>query len=437
MRDNNKTFQRTYLTLLLLGAQPLVHAFDTGMDPAYSGIGREYGETADAIGEGIQPGKEPETREEEVEEEDKATSILYPAVTTGFGWDDNIYRTENNDLSASYFLLNPSLVFQTAKRANRLFGGYRGNYAWYSDDPLGQLDYDDHTLFLGADHVGSKHFYGAYGEYQRGHDQPGGIDNTSDLFDEWDQYRVEAWWKYGSEQSKLNFRLDGAWETREHDRLRTNDLDSWAIAGLLKARFSGKTRGVIEGGLRHYDYEYTNQDADRYYARIGLAWDATSKTRGLVTWGYENFDPDNAGDDIISDIPGPVFGSNEEYEGQTWKAGIRWEPRERDTVMINSTRGSRLSSGVGSHKVSTRHDIAWTHLWSRRVRTHLAYALGDDDYQGVDRTDDLQEFQVSASYQWRRNLLLSGAWYYEDRDSNVATQSYDRNLVELLLKWEY
>jgi hypothetical protein len=413
------------------------HAVDTGLDPSYSGLSRPLGSIVHAIGKGT-----PEVDEEKKkdgEEEDDQSTFLYPALGVGVTYDDNIYREEDGGSSAMIYRLRPELAIQGGKETTRMVAGYMGNYAVYSGGPNDDEDgFGDHKLYAGISGYGSRTSYGLDFNYIRGHDSiaGNGIGDNLESYDTWDQYALLGNINFGKPGARINLRLDGALSTREQDELLSINYNTQAIGALLGVRVGGKTRAVLEGGLRHYDYTNSTQSGDTYYARVGVTWEATAKTRGIVTYGRQEFKSDNPGTPIESDEFGPAFGINTDSSSSSWKGDISWEIRARDTLRFFTSRGTRVSSGTGTNKLTTSYAADWKHDWSERIRSNLGVIGGVDDYNGTPRSDDLLSYYLDASYKFRRNLLLRGNYNYQKRESNVDGNNYDRNRYFIGLQWE-
>lgn len=440
-KNYNIYLLKTVLPAFLLTLLPAmaVDAVETALDPSFSGMGMTYGPRAHAIGQGTS------SRGEEKEDDDDGSgTFFYPAVGVGVSTDDNINRTEFVKQSATIYHLRPAVGVQSGKNATRFNAGYIGDYAKYTGTNFDDLyNYNDHNVYLGVAGYGKKSAYNVTGNYTHGHDSLSGgtggafnIDNSLRRFDVWDRYSILASTDLGARGARINLRLDGLYETNRQDKLKSLDYDTGALGALLKLRVGGKTYGVLEGGLRNWDYINSNADADRYYARLGVSWEATAKTRGLLTYGTEKYNPKNPGAPIVSDEPGPTFGSNEKTKSATWQGKIDWAIRRRDLIRFGTYQGSRNSSGTGSHSLSTRYTIGWAHDWSERVRSNLGYMQGSENYKGTDRNDDLLSYHLDVSYKFRRNLLLNGYYLFEDVDSNVELLSYDRNRIGMFLSWE-
>ncbi len=439
MRKNKNTyFRKSTLSVFLLILLPEMsaNAVETALDPGFSGKGITYGPRATAIGQGTSSNDD---KKNAGEGDDGSGAFLYPFVELGVSTDDNINRTPTNVKSATIYHLRPVLGLQSGKNSTRFNAGYDGDYASYTGTNLDDLySYEDHHLYAGVSGYGKKNAYNVTADYTRGHDSVSGnsINDNLRRFDKWDRYALLASTDLGVRGARVNLRLDGLLENKRQDLLKSLDYDTAALGAILKFRLGGKTDGVLEGGWRNWDYLNSNADADRYYARLGVSWEATAKTKGLLTYGTEKYNPDNPGVPIVSPESGPTFGRNEKTNNSTWQGKIDWEVRQRDLLRIGTYKGSRSSNGTGSHRISTRYTIGWTHDWSERIRSNLGYMAGTEDYKGTDRNDDLLSYNLGISYKFRRNILLRGYYMFEEIDSNVETRSYDRNRAGFFFEWE-
>lgn len=396
-------------------------ALDTGLDGVTVSYSRPYGAPALPVGDGMPLGE---------------SVRLYPAVGIGVDYDDNIYRESTDTSSANIYRLNADIELMASTGVTNFFGGYKGRFGEYSGGPNDDIDsYDDHNIHAGAYHNGRNTSANIYAERQRGHYSRG--QNNLDEKDTWDRDSVIGWVDLGARDARFNLRIDGLASQQRHDEYESLDLDTGALGALLAMRVGSKTRLVLEGGLRQFDYQNSNADADRSYIRGGVMWEATGKTTGILTYGYEDYKPDNAGQEMVCDAPGPCSGLIEKSDGPTWKGEIRWEPTRRDTLELQTGSGTVISYGTGSSRVADRTLLSWVHDWTSKVDSNVGALVGKDDYNGIDRNDDLVGAEVGFGYKPRRNMLLRGSWNYEDRDSNVATRDYDRNIWRLFFDYEF
>ncbi len=421
--------------LLVLIYTSSSYSAETALDPGFSGVGISYGPKTVAIGRGTSTGKD----KEQTEEDSPGNMFFYPSVGIGISADDNINRTLIAQESATIYYLRPAVAIQSAVNATRFVAGYDGDYAKYSGTFADDLyDYNDHHFYAGVAGYGRKSGYNLTADYKRGHDSTSGnsIDDNLRRFDQWDRYSLQGSSDLGARGARINLRLDGLLQAKRQDLLKSIDYNAAALGAMLKLRVGRKTYGVIEGGWRRWDYLNSNADSNRYYARLGVSWEATASTKGILTYGTESYNPDNPGVPIISDEFGPAFGNNEKTKNSTWQGSIDWEVRRRDLLRLGTYRGARNSNGTGSHSISTRFTLGWTHDWSERIRSNLGYMAGTEVYKGTDRNDDLVSYNLDLSYKFRRNMLLRGNYIFEKVDSSADLRTYDRNRVGLFFEWE-
>lgn len=429
------------LCVLLAVYTPAVAApFDgsNALDPFYSGQSRPYGRPAAAIGEGYDGSRDEEPIPDgAVTEEDNTRFVLYPSIGVGVDWDDNFYAEPDDTNSATIYRLRPAVNIRASHGITNYGAGYTGLYSSYDIEGGSEQDSTfDHSLYADFSRAGEKAQGGAGIHYIVGHDEIGGIEDNVDHFDEWDQAELRGWVNLGRQGARLNLRLDARTGARVQRDLSSIDVSGTEYSALLKGRLGNKTHAVLEAGIKQLDYDNSNQSANTVYGRLGVTWEASAKTTGHLSYGREQYNPDNPGEKITSDEEGPAFGVIAESTNDNWRGSVNWEATLNDSLLLASTRGIRISSGTGSHKVATRSNAAWTHLWSDRIRSNVGYATGEDIFKGTTRVDELEEYQINLSYSFRRDMLLSGGWFYVDRTSTVVENNYDRNRFMINLNWE-
>lgn len=408
--------------LILLLTAPLVSqtalAF-VGLDPAYSGS--DYGTT-------LSP-KEFDLGQDE-------GISLYPSLGIGATYDDNIYRAEVDPHASMRYNLLPNIEARYEKGANSIRGGYKGNYGWYTDSPYNEDDdYKDHNVYIGAFHDGRRTSFNVYADYMKGH-TPRGADNF-DQPDKWDQQSVLGWVDFGATDSRLRLRLTGVGKNREYERDKAQDLTNKGLGAVLGLRVGSKTRLVLDGGWMDFNYQNSNRDAQRDYLRGGISWEATKKTLGIITIGKERYRPDNEGQPVESDKPGTSQGVVQSNDTTSWKAEIHWAATRRDNFIVESSRNTVESFGIGSNRVAQRTWLNWGHSWSEKLNSALGYSFGNDEYIGDPRKDDVMLANLSLTYRFRPRHLFRGGWIYEQRDSNIPLESYDRNRYTLMYVYDY
>ena len=118
----------------------------------------------------------------------------------------------------------------------------------------------------------------------------------------------------------------------------------------------------------------------------------------------------------------------------SWTGELRWSPLTYSHVDLNLNRApAETTGGVGDFIDRTNSGARWTHQWNNRFVTEASASYLSDAYQGVDRTDNTQNYGLKATYKMRRWLSLGGDVTHSDRNSSDSNFSYQRNVFMLFL----
>ena len=205
-------------------------------------------------------------------------------LSTGVGYDANVFRTERNIRDDFFWSLRPaaSLNGVFSKHSYRL--GYEGDYATYSD--FGTEDFYDHR-FLGDTRLDLTRkldlVFGA--QYWLGHDPRGSLGNRiivpGDL-DRWQEYRVKAELVVGREIARAQIipwvEFSGMRYTNNGQSIRDFDRQDFRLRG--RWRFTSRLYGLAEGGyanITHLDSRNTLDRTETDFL-LGIGWQATAKT---------------------------------------------------------------------------------------------------------------------------------------------------------------
>ena len=184
-------------------------------------------------------------------------------------------------------------------------------------------------------------------------------------------------------------------------------------------RIGSNTRGLLE--YDHYDFDYL-QSESRLKSKsdavlAGAEWDFTARTTGKVRVGYErkNFD-----DSSVDDLSNP-----------TWQVDLKWKPRTYSTFSFVA-RQAMAEGDDGADAVKTTSALfGWRHGWTERITTVAEAGLARYEYEGQDRTDDLQDYNLAVEYAMRRWLDIELGYRYRNDDSDADNQSFERNIFLL------
>ena len=230
---------------------------------------------------------------------------------------------------------------------------------------------------------------------------------------------VAGMYTYGADSARGQVDLSA-----DHKQLRyqnsgglnsDKERDTTALSSTFYYRVGPKTRALIEA--RHTEYDYVSNDrlnSNNIALLSGLAWDATAKTSGTLKIGGERkrFDESSIDDKSAS----------------MWEVGIRWKPRTY-SIFDLSTRRAIDEGDDGASAIHLQLiEMSWRHQWLDRLSSNVSYSLSDQEYQDIDRDDEIRTFGAGLSYAMRRWLDLSLSYKYLENDSSAANESYQRNI---------
>lgn len=249
--------------------------------------------------------------------------------------------------------------------------------------------------------------------------------------DKYNSKNVGGVYTYGAESARAQVDFGADYKELRYDNtgLRANgtrlnsekERDATALRSTLYYRIGAKTRALAE--LRHTDYSYVSAkelDATNLAFLGGLTWDATAKTTGTVKFGREKKEFDR--------------NVNDDQSGGMWEAGITWQPRTYSTFSLKARRALDEGENGASAIKATSTTLDWKHYWLDRVYSTASYTRSEQDY--IDdtvnnRLDKIDIFGLGLNYEMRRWLDIGIGYKYAENDSNVANESYERNIYSI------
>ncbi|MEO7741973.1 MAG: outer membrane beta-barrel protein [Usitatibacter sp.] len=349
--------------------------------------------------------------------------FLTPNLLLAVGRDDNLFYSNANEKSSTFYLLGPgfSLDSRDANKVLQLsYEGRFGRYAQSEDD-----NFVDHTLRTQADIAFDRRNFLKLGlDYLRGHDPRGATDRP--IAGRPDRYRstnpsatyafgapgaqgrLEAYYNHADKRYLNNFATTAA-----------SDHKAQEYGAAFYARVMPRTYFLVEARETQIDYRQSGSplsgDERRLYA--GISWEPTAATTGTVKVGNLKRRFDSS---VLADFSGP-----------SWEAIVRWEPRSYSRLEVFTARQTTEASGLGNFILTSITGAAWTHGWSSAVSTGIDLRFQKDEYQGFNRNEDTQSLGLKVAYKFRRWLTLGAEYTHTKRDSSLPAFDYDKNLYLL------
>lgn len=351
---------------------------------------------------------------------------LYASVRAAVVDDDNIYRqdeTVTTLTSDTITIVAPDVAYAVFMGKHRFLAQYVGNYGSYSDKST--EDYTDHTvnaeLFLDLDPKFNMDFLAGQAKLHEARGASGTGTTVTTEPNEYDDTFVSAQLTYGRRIAKAQVQLDV--EARELDFTNNSqdarDRDVNTVSGRVFYNLGPKTSAFLELTQKDIDYVDTAStlDSTEQYVHIGARWEATAKTTGELKFGTYDKDFDSA--------------SRTDTDGTSLQANITWSPRTYSHVTLTAlNRPNETATGDDSY-TSSYYTLAWNHGINDKLGINANVLTGTDDYEGGTRKDDLMNYGVGVSYDFKRWLTLGLNYDYSERDSNVAGADFEANVYTL------
>lgn len=338
-------------------------------------------------------------------------------------YDDNIFNARVNETESWITSLTPEVKLES-KRAMDVYSlTYNGDIGAYHESS--RDDYDDHT-FTASMHkeFNYRNRLDVTAQYQMEHDERGtgrtegggGVGNQNP--DEYDVAGIHALYGFGGMESKGRVDLEAGYSEKEYQNnraaTRARDLDTTDAGATFYLRVAPKTSLLLQAKHTDLDYVSANTlDSDENRVLVGVTWNATAKTTGVIKYGYLEKEFDSA--------------ARNDYSGDGWEVDITWNPRSYSAFNFTAGRSTNETDGTGDYILNTDVAIAWGHNWSHRLSSNLYASYANKEFEASTREDDLTGVGASLGYLITRRLRVDAGVDYTDNDSNLAANDYDKN----------
>jgi hypothetical protein len=343
-----------------------------------------------------------------------------PYLGIAAGHDSNLYFSDINRKGSNLFVGSAGFGID-ARSANSVFQVNAqlqdGRYTSSTQD-----SYIDSNVDTRLDYaIDRRNFVRAGIQYIRGHDPRGSTDRpfgeSPDKYRQGDPYFNYAFGAPGA-RGRVEVYYNDVFRRYINNRESTfaSDRDQQEYGGAFYARAMPRTYALIEAREDNIRYKVpgpsTSADETRLY--LGVSWEATAATTGMIKFGRLKRD-------FIAD-------NLQDFSGNSWEGLVSWAPRTYSRFDFYTARQTNESTGLGDFILTSVGGMTWSHDWTSYVRTAVDLRYQRDAYQGFDRTDKTWLAGVKAGYKFRRWLTLGAEYDYWKRDSTLDVYDYTRNL---------
>lgn len=358
---------------------------------------------------------------------------IKPALGLVVGKNDNVGMANaalTPRTSSNFTRLTPKISIAMPTRGQMYSATYSGTYANYSGSTTD--NFNDHNFGLAADNDWSTRVNSKINvDYNKGHDGRNALPNANTFKQFWHTTGVKGLVHYGAEGAQGQFELSAGQIAKRYDTanggvntaLLNNDATN--LTGTFFYKVAPATHMIVQAGTTSINYRVApalainNRDSKELQYMVGVKWDATAKTSGSFKVGQvrKTFN----------------LGLQPSAKNTAWDAMVTWSPLTYSVVNVSLTQKAAESSGAGSFMISRDSNIDWSHEWTAKVKSTLAFGDGLDTYQALVQTNKRQTYGAKLSYSVNRWLNAGVEYTNSKRNSTNANLSNTQSVSMLFL----
>ena len=360
--------------------------------------------------------------------------LVFPNASISESFDDNIFASDRGAVDDLITNITPEIVVKSDWKNHevKLFGSADiGLHADRSDE-----NYEDFNLGAEARldvlrdlRITAALAYSALHESRGSPDDVDGREPTE--FD-----RLNATLGAAGRRNRISLSARGMLTSLDYDDatdatgvIDNDDRDRDRYDFELRAGYeiAPEYEGFVRVGLTMTDYDDAvdsdgvDRDSDGIEIVAGARIDVTAVLFGDVFAGYVTRDYDDS--------------SLETIDGATGGVDLTWNVTRLTTLKLGIARTIHETTQTGaSGYFQTKLDASADHELLRNLILGARAGISLQDYEGINRDDEVMVFGLSGKYLLSRNIYLSLGYEYSQRESDEAGSDYDKNFVTLRVK---
>ncbi|MGH9875541.1 MAG: outer membrane beta-barrel protein [Pyrinomonadaceae bacterium] len=364
--------------------------------------------------------------------------LIFPSLAVSEQYNDNIFAIKGQEVDDFITFIRPGVKVNSDWNNHALNFRADANIAKYTDN--GDEDYDNYAFGTdGRLDITRNQSLFANALYSHLNQNRGDPDDVRGRFQtEYDLYTITG--GYNHTFNRLSVRLDGTGAHYDYDNVialdgstinqdvrdRTDAIGTLRAAYELSPGYSAFVLGSYNN--RSYDIERdtdgTLRSSHGYEVALGAELALTGVTTGDVYVGYRSqfYDDPN-----LPTIDGVQGGASIYWNVTTLTTITGRVERTIEDTTFRTTVGGTPAPGY----FHTRYGFIVDHELLRNLLLQASLFGIEDDFSGIDRTDDSLLATVGAKYLMNRYLDISIGYGYRDRSS--AFNDFSQNTATLTL----
>ncbi len=357
--------------------------------------------------------------------------LLFPRLELDVEHTDNLFKVENGEVSDEILLIKPSVVMRSDWDRHALSLGVSATGALHSDNDA--EDWYDYRLDLGGrlDVLDSGKLTGA-AAFRRGHEDRGSPDDAAQ--DEPTIFHVGVLGLIGEYYvDVVSLRLEFTTERRDFrdsGPVNNDDRDrfEFELRGRAGYEWVPGSTAFIEAALNVREYDEETDDngfmrsSDGFEVLLGNTLDLSGVTFAELSLGYLRQEFDDAALDAA--------------EGFSFGGKLVWNPTDLITITgrlrreVRETTTTQLQGGErrgASSVLTSAFKLTADYEFLDNLILDAQAGFDFEDFQGIDREDQLLKLGFGGRYLIGRNLYAGARYAFEDRDSDIAGEGFTVN----------
>jgi hypothetical protein len=357
---------------------------------------------------------------------------LKPELSLGLEYNDNIYATDNDEVSDWITTMSPRLRLTSnwSRHALNLDAGAKGGL--YADEN-NENYIDAHVLVDGRVDFRRESFLSARAGFQRLHEERGDPDSNTNWDEPATYYKTNADLAYYQGLGKFSLTLGTGITSYDFNRvdlvgggsrsLDYRDRDIYNVNARIAYDMHPEVKPFITSQYEWRRYDEVDpgvgveRDSEGYRIGVGTGFDLGGIVSGEVYAGYMNQDYDH-----LKDVDGPWYGMD-----------LLWTVTQLTSLQASVQRSvkettTQDAAGIEATDVNLRID----HELLRNLLVGAFFDYTYNSYEGIDRTDRYVAAGPRVTYLWNRYLSAEVYYRYKQLDTDSDTEDdYTENLVAL------
>jgi polysaccharide biosynthesis protein VpsM len=350
----------------------------------------------------------------------EAGLYLYPSLLTGYGRNTNINSSATSPVASNFVNVAPKIIGEMKNNGDRYTAVVSLDSTNFDSSSADNFTNSEITL-AGDNYFTPRARLGWSVGQVGGNDARGSKQTGSNSPEAWRSTNLDGRFIYGAAEASGRLEVDLGTRGKVYDKYALGNMDQTLIAGRALYRLGTRTMALTE--VRQSKSAYTSSlatdsNTERQYY-VGLTWEATAATTGIVKVGTMTKDFDAAG--------------KSGYNGGSWEATVRWLPLTYSQFELQSARSTADSSGVGNFEIRTSSNLSWNHKWTQSLVSRASLGVLNTEFTGANRTDTANTLGLAMDYSVLRWLKLGVDLANTDNSSNTANGAFKRNVFMFTL----